>query len=76
VGPKKDLAASGIIQSIAENDPKNALGLASRIFDSNLRTQALRTTAESWLTRDPAAATEWIKSSALPQEVKTQLLPR
>ena len=76
VGPKKDLAASGIIQSIAENDPKNALGLASRIFDSNLRTQALRTTAESWLTREPAAATQWIETSALPQEVKTQLLPR
>jgi hypothetical protein len=69
VGPKKDLAASGIIQSIAENDPKNALGLASRIFDSNLRTQALRTTAESWLTRDPAAATQWINSflQSLPQ---------
>ena len=76
VGPKKDLAASGIIQSIAENDPKNALGLASRIFDSNLRTEALRTTAESWLTREPAAATQWIETSALPQEVKTQLLPR
>jgi hypothetical protein len=64
VGPTKDLAASGIIQSIAENDPQNALGLASRIFDSNLRTQALKTTAESWLTRDPAAATQWINSFA------------
>ena len=25
---------------------------------------------------DPAAATQWIKSSSLPEEAKTQLLPR
>jgi hypothetical protein len=57
-------------------DPQAAMEMASGIGDSNRRTEALNTTAARWLLKDPAAATQWIKSSSLPQEVKTQLLPR
>ena len=75
-GPTKDLAAGGISQGMAGKDPQAAMDMASGIGDSKLRTEALNTTAAKWLLQDPAAAAQWINSSALPQEVKTQLLSR
>jgi hypothetical protein len=76
VGRTKDSAACGISKwiVIAKNDPQAAMEMASGISDTGLRTQAEQFAAEKWLTKDPAAATQWINSSALPQEVKTQLI--
>ncbi len=54
--------------------PQAGMNVASGIGDPNLRTQAQETVAMEWLHRDRAAATQWITSSALPQEVKTRLL--
>ncbi len=76
VGQTRDSAASGISRGMARNDPQAAMDMASGIGDSNLRTEAQKNVVEQWSKKDPAAATQWIKSSALPQEVKTQLLQR
>ena len=76
VGPTKDLAASGISRGMFYTDPKEAMDMASGIGDSNLRIEAQKNVAERWSKKDPAAATQWINRSSLPQEVKTQLLPR
>jgi hypothetical protein len=75
-GRAKDLAASGICGAIFYADPQAAMDMASGIGDSDLRTEAQKTTAAKWLRKDPAAATQWIRSSSLPQQVKTQLLQR
>jgi len=76
VGQAKDLAAQGISQGMSLKDPQTAMAMASGIGDSNLRTSTQSYAAAFWLLKDPAAATQWINSSALPQEVKTQLLQR
>jgi hypothetical protein len=75
-GPNKDLVAKGIIRALAANDPQAAFDIAAGIGDSDLRTTALKNVVEQWSKKDPAAATQGIKSSSLPQEVKTQLLKR
>jgi len=75
-GPTKDLAVGGISQGMAFKAPQVAMDMASGIGDSNLRTEAQKDVVEQWSKIDPAAATQWINRSALPQEVKTQLLQR
>ena len=52
------------------------MNMASGIADSDIRTDALKIAVEEWSQRDRAAATQWINSSSLPQEVKTQLLAK
>jgi hypothetical protein len=74
VGPTKDLAASGISRGMFYADPQAAMDMASGIGDSNLRTEAQKNVVKQWSKKDPAAATQWINSSALPQQVKSQLL--
>ena len=76
VGDTKDMLSESISREMAARAPQAAMDIASLIGDSNRRTKAQETTAAKWLLKDPAAATQWIKSSALPQEVKTQLLQR
>jgi hypothetical protein len=76
VGPTKDSAASGISSFMSYADPQAAMNMASGIADSDIRTDALKTAVEEWSQRDRAAATQWINSSSLPQEVKTQLLAK
>ncbi|RLS55556.1 MAG: hypothetical protein DWH94_09350 [Planctomycetota bacterium] len=63
-------------RALAANDPQAAFDIAAGIGDFKLRTTALKNVVEQWSKKDPAAATQWIKNSALPQEVKTQLLKR
>jgi hypothetical protein len=76
LGQAKDSALMGIWGGMFMTDPQTAMDMASGIGDSNLRTSTQSYQASYWLLKDPAAATQWIKSSALPQEVKTQLLQR
>ena len=75
-GPNKDSVAKGMSRALAANDPQAAFDIAAGIGDFKLRTTALKNVVEQWSKKDPAAATQWIKNSALPQEVKTQLLKR
>jgi hypothetical protein len=50
--------------------------MASGIADSDIRTEAQEEIVEEWSMKDPAAVTQWINSSSLPQDVKTQLLAK
>jgi hypothetical protein len=75
-GPPKDTLAEIISGPMAKNHPQAAFDIAAGIGDSDLRTQAQKKVVEQWSKKDPAAATQWINRSTLPQEVKTQLLPR
>ena len=63
-------------RALAANDPQAAFDIAAGIGDSDLRTTALKNVVKQWSQKDPAAATQWINRSSLPQEAKTRLLPR
>ena len=76
VGPNKDLVAKGIVRALAANDPQAAFDIAAGIGNSDLRTTTLKNVVEQWSKKDPAAATQWINRSTLPQDLKTQLLQR
>ena len=76
VGDTKDMLSESISREMAARAPQAAMDIASLIGDSNRRTTALKNVVEQWSKKDPAAATQWINRSSLPQEVKTQLLPR
>lgn len=75
-GPNKDLVAVGMSRALAANDPQAAMVMATGIADKGIRTETQKITFEQWSKKDPAAATQWINRSSLPQEVKTQLLQR
>ena len=75
-GQNKDIALNGILRGEYWLDPQACMDMALKIGDSNRRTQLLKHVAREWLGSAPAAATKWINSTALPQEVKTQLLQR
>ena len=75
-GDTKDMLSESISGPMAQHHPQAAMDIATGIGDSNRRTKAQKNVVEQWSKKDPAAATQWIKSSSLPQELKTQLLPR
>ena len=75
-GPPKDTLSEIISGPMAVNHPQAAFDIAAGIGDSNRRTKAQKKVVEQWSKKDPAAATQWINRSSLPQEVKTQLLQR
>ena len=76
VGDTKDMLSESISREMAARAPQAAMDIASLIGDSNRRTTALKNVVKQWSQNDPAAATQWINRSSLPEEVKTQLLPR
>ena len=76
VGPTKDSAVIGISLGKSYSDPQAGMNMASEIADSDIRTEAQKNVVEEWSWRDPAAATQWINRSSLPEDVKTQLLAK
>jgi hypothetical protein len=60
--------------SMAQSDPQSAIALASGIAEADDRGMAQRNVVRRWKRSDPAAATQWINSSSLPQDVKASLL--
>jgi hypothetical protein len=60
--------------SMAQSDPQSAIALASGIAEAHDRSMAQRNVVRRWKRSDPAAATQWINSSSLPQDVKASLL--
>jgi hypothetical protein len=60
--------------SMAQSDPQSAIALASGIANADDRSKAQQNVVRRWKRRDPAAATQWINSSSLPQDVKARLL--
>ena len=75
-GPNKDSVAKGMSRALAANDPQAAFDIAAGIGGSDLRTTALKNVVEQWSQKYPAAATQWINRSSLPEDLKTQLLQR
>ena len=76
VGYTKDMLSEIFSRQMAYIHPQAAFDIAAGIGDSDLRTTALKNVVKQWSKKDPAAATQWINRSSLPQEVKTQLLQR
>jgi thioredoxin-like negative regulator of GroEL len=60
--------------SMAQSDPRSAISLASGIANADDRSKAQQNVVRRWKRSDPAAATQWINSSSLPQDVKARLL--
>ena len=75
-GNSRDDRINSTLNFMAYNDPRSAIGLASGIADANDRSKAQRNVVAIWKRRDPAAATQWINSSSLPQDVKARLLQK
>jgi hypothetical protein len=73
-GKSKDLAAGNLSVQIFQIDPQSIINFASRIVDSDIRSNAQQSIVRRWMRNDPAAATQWVNSSSLPQDVKTRLL--
>ena len=76
VGYTKDMLSEIFSRQMAYIHPQAAFDIAAGIGDSDLRTTAQKNVVKQWSKKDPAAATQWINRSSLPQEAKTQLLPR
>ena len=76
VGYTKDMLSEIFSRQMAYIHPQVAMDIAAGIGDSNRRTEAQKNVVKQWSKKDPAAATQWINRSSLPQEVKTQLLQR
>ena len=60
--------------SMAQSDPQSAISLASGIAEADDRSKAQQNVVRRWKRSDPSAATQWINSSSLPQDVKARLL--
>jgi hypothetical protein len=75
-GYTKDMLSEIISRQMAYIHPQAAFDIAAGIGNSNLRTTALKNVLEQWSKKDPAAATQWINRSSLPEDVKTQLLAK
>jgi len=73
-GDSRDDSIRNSLNDIAQSDPRSAIGLASGIADADLRSKAQQIVVTIWKSVDPAAATRWVNSSTLPQDVKTRLL--
>lgn len=55
------------------NDPATAADQISRIADQREREQMYRRTLDAWYDRDPAAATAWTQTNAIPDSVRERL---
>jgi hypothetical protein len=75
-GKSRDDRINSTLSLMAYNDPRSAIGLASGIANADDRSKAQQNVAAIWKRRDPAAATQWINSSSLPQDVKASLLKK
>ena len=73
-GNIRDYSINRSLGSMAQSDPRSAIALASGIADADLRSKAQQNVVEIWKRRDPTAATQWVNSSSLPEDVKTRLL--
>jgi hypothetical protein len=73
-GASRDSAITAFVHCTASRDPGAAAGWAARIDDPSLRIARLEQVGRHWLGIDPVAARQWILNSALPDDMKTQLL--
>lgn len=73
-GKVRDDSMAFYAAAVGPVDPASALQWALAIFDPALREQAAGRAAQSWLTQDPQAATNWIQNTNLSPSDKAKLL--
>jgi hypothetical protein len=76
VGNSRNNSIKSSLGSMAQSDPRSAIALASGIANADLRSKAQQNVVAIWMQNDPTAATQWVNSSSLPQDVKTRLLQK
>lgn len=72
--PAKDSAVSGFARSLAWQDPEAAVIWAKTITDEQSRVQTLTRAGQAWFRRDPAAASQWLQSAALPPDAQQAIM--
>jgi len=75
-GNSRNNSINRSLGSMAQSDPRSAIGLASGIANADDRSIAQQSVVKIWMRGDPAAATQWVNSSSLPQDVKARLLQK
>lgn len=73
-GPVQDSALQGYIWNNHTSSPAELITVADSITDEGDRNRAIGGTAMRWMKEDPAAATAYINSSALPEDQKKRIL--
>ena len=73
-GSTRDQAAQSLINNLMQHDMNSAIGRLELIENPQQRVQTQQRIAHRWMRNDPAAARQWIQSTDLPAQVKTQLL--
>lgn len=73
-GKVRDDSMAFYAAAVGPVDPASALQWALAISDPALRDQAAGRAAQSWLTQDPQAATNWIQNTNLSPSDKAKLL--
>jgi RNA polymerase sigma factor (sigma-70 family) len=75
-GPEMDPAVSRFATLAAARDPATAMNWAQTVTDATMRDNSIKTIAQRWLKVDAPAAQTWIANSALPEQMKADLLRR
>ncbi len=65
--PAADPAVSTLARSIVHRDPESAFAWASSISNQIMRHQTLASVVDQWRIREPETATDFIRSSDLPE---------
>lgn len=71
--PMMQGAYNDYIKTLAETDAVSALALANRSPNAELRNAMLAAAAEGWMKQDPEAASAWLASAGLPQELADKI---
>ncbi|MEY2905944.1 MAG: hypothetical protein RLZZ408_415 [Verrucomicrobiota bacterium] len=73
-GDSQNKIIKEVLTDLACFDPQSAIVLASGIPNADDRSKAQQNVVRIWMRNDSAAATQWVNSSSLPQDVKARLL--
>jgi hypothetical protein len=71
-GPQADAAFESASEQLSSGNPREAITLALRISEPNLRLEAVMSSYAELVDQDPSAK-EWIRSQALPEDVRRRL---
>lgn len=72
--PFRDSAVSGLVRSIAGEDPESAMIWAQTIRDERSRMRNIMRTGREWFQRDPGAAAAWLETAGISQEAKQAII--
>lgn len=75
-GPSREMAVSTYVDRRMSTDPEGAFYWASSLAGERDRRGRMYNAATNWMRRDPAAASQAIMSSSLPEKEKLRLVQR